>query len=134
VFRLSIVAQTTSDSTFKLALADHPGQLQWSTDGFKIIQSSAKPTGREIGIRGKDRSGRLSFLGFLFLVPEQATPTSAKYRDGALEPQKKSNKTLKILDVRNYSVQQSAYFSCDLYNGGAWWRDGLHGARLRSHW
>ncbi len=115
VFRLSVVAQTTSDSTFKLALADHPGQLQWSADGFKIIQSSAKPNGREIGIRGKDQSGRLSFLGFLFLVPEQAPLTSAKCRDGALEPEKKSNKTLKILATSEITLSRDLPVSLVTY-------------------
>jgi hypothetical protein len=97
VLGFSALAQNTTDSTFKLALTDHPGQLRWSADGFKIIQSSAKPNGREIGIRGKDESGRLNFLGFLFLVSEQAPLTSAKCGTGALETEKKSNKTLKIL-------------------------------------
>jgi len=77
--------QTAGDGTFKLALVDHQGQLSWSAEGFKIIQSSAKPGGREIGIRGRDQSGHLTFLGFMFLVPEQAPLTSAKCRDGAVE-------------------------------------------------
>lgn len=91
------IAQTSDDGDFKLALPDHRGQLRWSAQGFKIIQSSAKPNGREIGIRGRDESGRLTFLGFLFLVPEQAPLTSAKCRDNALEPEKKGNPTLKII-------------------------------------
>lgn len=94
---LAAVGQTAIDSSFKLALPTHPGQLQWSAEGFKIIQSSVKPNGHEIGIRGQNESGRLAFLGFLFLVPEQAPLTGEKCRDGALEPEKKSNKTLKVL-------------------------------------
>jgi tetratricopeptide (TPR) repeat protein len=90
------LAQTAPDSGFKLALPNHPGQLKWSADGFTIIQSSAKPNGHEIGIRGRDASGRLTFLGFLFLFPEQAPLTSAKCRDGVLEPAEKSNSKLKI--------------------------------------
>ena len=87
-----------SDGDFKLALVDHPGQLSWSAEGFKIIELSAKPNGREVGIRGQDPSGRLTFLGFLFLFPEQAPMTSAKCRDGILGPEKASNPTLKILE------------------------------------
>jgi tetratricopeptide (TPR) repeat protein len=99
---LAVVPLTASppgstDGDFKLALPDHRGQLRWSAEGFKVVQSSAKPNGREIGIRAKDESGRLALLGFLFLVPEQAPLTSAKCRDGALEPEKKANSTLKIL-------------------------------------
>ncbi|MGB8967621.1 MAG: tetratricopeptide repeat protein, partial [Candidatus Sulfotelmatobacter sp.] len=91
------VAQVRADSNFKLALPDHPGQLRWSAEGFRIIQSSAKPKGNEIGIRGRDETGRLTFLVFLFLIPEQAPLTSAKCRDGALQPEKKDNPTLKII-------------------------------------
>jgi hypothetical protein len=91
------IAQTGTDGDFKLALPDHRGQLRWSAEGFKVIQSSAKPNGREIGIRGRDESGRITFLGFLFLVPDQAPLSSAKCRDGTLDPEKKSNPALKIV-------------------------------------
>jgi hypothetical protein len=104
VVGISALAQTTRDSNFKLALPDHRGQLRWTADGFKVVESSAKPNGHEIGIRGKDQSGRLTFLAFLFLVPDQASLTSAKCRDSALEPEKKGNPTLRILGVSD-SVQ-----------------------------
>jgi hypothetical protein len=84
------------DTGFKISLPAHPGQLQWHADGFKIIETSAKSQGQEIGVRGADGSGRLAFLGFLFLVTERAPLTSAKCRDGALGEQKKNPK-LKIL-------------------------------------
>ena len=86
----------TGTADFRLALPDHRGQLHWPSEGFKIIESSAKPNGSEIGIRGKNESGRLTFLGFLFLVSGQAPLTSAKCRDGALEPEEKSNPALKV--------------------------------------
>jgi hypothetical protein len=92
----SALAQAPPDSSFKLALPHHPGQLKWSANGFTIIQSSAKPNGNEIGIRGQDESHRLTFLGFLFLFPEQARLTSLKCRDGVLGPAEKSNPSLKI--------------------------------------
>jgi hypothetical protein len=91
------VAQNGTDSDFRLALPNHHGQLRWSAEGFDIIQLSAKPNGREIGIRGRDRTGRLTLLGFLFLVPEQAPLSSAKCRENALESEKKGNITLKIV-------------------------------------
>jgi len=112
-------AQTTvSDADFKLALSVHQGQLQWHADGFKITQSSAKPNGLEIGIRGTNGPSRLTFLGFLFLFPEQAPMTSPKCRDGVMEPTKKGTPTLKVfatsemkrsdsppIELVNYSVQ-----------------------------
>jgi len=103
--KMGIGASAVSDSDdFKLALPKHQGQLRWSAMGFKVLESSAKPNGNEIGIRAKDDSGRLAFLGFLFLVPEQAPLTSAKCRDGALEPEKKSIAKLKSSGV----VEESA--------------------------
>ena len=42
------------------------------------------------------RSGRVTFLGFLFLIPAELPLSSAKCRDGALAEDKK-NPTLKVL-------------------------------------
>src|SRR5580693_9123154 len=90
-------AQTpVKDGNFTLALPDHQGQLKWNAEGFKVVQSSAKPNGAEVGIRANDGSSQFTLLGFLFLFPEQAPMTSAKCRDGVLEPAKKSNPTIKI--------------------------------------
>ena len=88
--------QSPLDTDFKISLPGHPGQLQWHADGFNIIETSAKSKGQEIGLRGKDGSGRLAFLGFLFLVTEQPPLSSAKCREGALREQE-NNPTLKVL-------------------------------------
>ncbi|MGO9440633.1 MAG: tetratricopeptide repeat protein [Terriglobales bacterium] len=90
---------SSADLGFKLSLPDHEGQLRWSAPGFKIVESSVKPNGNEIGIRGTEESKRLTFLGFLFLFPEQAPMTSTKCRDGVMEPAKKENPQLKILST-----------------------------------
>jgi tetratricopeptide (TPR) repeat protein len=92
-----------NDDAFKLALVDHPGQLSWSAEGFKIIESSAKPGGNEIGIRGQDQSGQQTFLGFLFLFPEEAPLSSAKCLEGVCGPEKKSNASLKIAGTEQIS-------------------------------
>lgn len=112
----SAVAQTASDGNFRLALPDHRGQLTWSAEGFKIIQSSAKPGGREIGIRGRDESGRLTFLGFLFLIPEEAPLTSAKCRAGAVESMKKGNPKLKILETSGKALPDALQISMASYS------------------
>jgi tetratricopeptide (TPR) repeat protein len=70
--------------------------LKWNAEGFKVVQSSAKPNGAEVGIRANDGSSQFTLLGFLFLFPEQAPMTSEKCRDGVLEPAKKSNPTIQI--------------------------------------
>jgi tetratricopeptide (TPR) repeat protein len=92
-----------NDDAFKLALVDHAGQLSWSAEGFKIIESSAKPGGKEIGIRGQDQTGQQTFLGFLFLFPEKAPLTSAKCLDGVIGPEKKSSPSLKVVGTEEIS-------------------------------
>jgi tetratricopeptide (TPR) repeat protein len=82
---------------YSLALPDHKGRLTWSADGFQIVENSAKPNGKELGVRGRDTSGQVTFLGFLFAVSEPAPLTSAKCRDSVLAQEKKSDATLKIL-------------------------------------
>jgi hypothetical protein len=90
-------AQTPAgDTDFKLALPNYQGQLQWHADGFKIVQSSAKPNGQEIGLRGRDESGKLTFLGFLFTVPGESALTGAKCRDDAMRQLKKGAPTLQV--------------------------------------
>jgi len=86
----------SKDASSTLALPAHDGQLRWNAEGFSIIQSSAKPNNAEIGVRARDGSGQFTLLGFLFLFPEQAPMTSAKCRDGVMEPEKKSNPTITI--------------------------------------
>ncbi|MGA7293616.1 MAG: tetratricopeptide repeat protein [Terriglobales bacterium] len=115
-------AQNAADGSFRLALPNHKGQLTWHADGFKIVQVSAKPGGREIGIRGRDQSGRLVFLGFLFLFPEQAPLTSTKCREGVLEPARKDSPTLKILATSERAVAGSPPISLVTYSAQG--RDG----------
>ena len=90
-------AQTQVNGEFHLALADHKGQLKWSVDGFKTIENSAKPNGREIGVRGRDASGQVTFLAFLFLAPESSPMTSVQCRETTIAQEAKANATLKIL-------------------------------------
>ncbi len=88
---MSAEAQSSATADFKLALPDHKGQIAWKAEGFQIVENSAKPDGSEIGIRARDASGGLSFLGFLFKVPTNEPLTSAKCRDGAIDPEKQNS-------------------------------------------
>jgi tetratricopeptide (TPR) repeat protein len=97
-FCFSSLGQTAPEGSFRLVLLDHRGQLSWTADGFKVVQYSAKAEGREIGIRGKDQSGYLTFLGFLFLVPEKAPLTGARCRDGAVDQLKKGDPKLEVAE------------------------------------
>src|SRR5579871_6945992 len=84
-----------ADNLYKLTLVDHPGQLSWPSEGFKLTEASAKPNGNEFGYRGQDASGRLNFLGFLFLFPEEAPLTSVKCRTAIMGHEKSDNASLK---------------------------------------
>jgi tetratricopeptide (TPR) repeat protein len=95
-------AQKQETSDYRLALADHKGLLTWSIGGFKITENSAKPNGREIGVRGRNASGQVTFLGFLFIAPESVPLTSAKCRDSALAQEKKADSTLKIVRTSEF--------------------------------
>lgn len=99
----SAIAQPGTDNDFRLVLAQHNGRLTWTADQFKITQSSAKPNGQEIGIRGNQNAGHLTFLGFLFLSSQEAPLTGAKCRDGALNAAKKGNSQLKVLATSEIS-------------------------------
>ena len=92
----SAIAALAQSSDYRLALPDHGGQLKWSINGFTIVQNSAKPNGREIGVRGRDASGQMTFLGFLFLAPESAPMTSGSCRDAAIAADKKADPTLTV--------------------------------------
>jgi len=120
--------QTTSVSDFKLSLPYHPGQLRWHADGFHIIETSVKAKGQEIGLRGRDESGRLTFLGFLFLVPEQAPLSSVKCRDAALAEQK-NNSTLKVLAPAR--IESSATIPVALATYSSQGRDGKKAFSVR---
>jgi hypothetical protein len=85
-FAVCSVGHSLKNDDFRLALPDHKGQLHLHADGFEIVQPSAKPGGRELGIRGRNKSTNLTFLAFLFLFPDQAPMVSAKCRDGVMEP------------------------------------------------
>jgi tetratricopeptide (TPR) repeat protein len=126
VITMGFTQNIAKTEQFKIALPGHDGQLQWRADGFEIVQSSAKANGHEIGLRGKDKTGRLEFLGFLFLFPEQAPLTSAKCRDEVIGPARKSNPSLKILTTAEISRPDNlpvalATFSVQDGKGRTWY-------------
>ena len=91
----SAQGSTADETAFRLALPNHRGQLQWRANGFTVLQSSAKENGNEIGIRGRDSTG-LTYLAFLFLVPEQNSLTSGRCRDGVLGVERKEAPAFKL--------------------------------------
>ncbi len=123
------LAQATSNNDYRLALPDHKGQLKWSVNGFRITENSAKPNGRELGVRGSDSAGQLTFLGFLFVAPETAPMTSAKCRDAALAQDRKTNATLKITRTSEIPRQGALHVALVTYTTGN--RDGSTTYRVR---
>ncbi len=92
---LSSFAQSASD--FRIALPTHPGRLEWSAKGFEVAQSSAKPNNNEIGIRARNNSAALGFLGFLVWLPDDAPQTGAKCRENFLKETKADTTDFNIL-------------------------------------
>lgn len=90
---------------FRLGLPTHNGQISWTASGYKVIQSSVKPNGNEIGVRARDDSSGVTFLGLLFRFPEQAPLTSEKCRDGVMGPAAKENSTLRIEKNRDLDTK-----------------------------
>lgn len=58
------------------SLPSHRGAMVLDLDGFHITQMSAKPDGREIGVRAHD-GGTMEMLTFLFLTPDKKSQTAA---------------------------------------------------------
>lgn len=124
-----LFAQALPTSDYHLVLPDHKGQLTWSIDGFKVVENSAKPNGQELGVRGTDASGQVTFLGFLFLAPETAPMTSAKCRDAAIAQERKGNATLKI--AQTSEVPRSGGLAVAMVEYGNSNRDGSTTYRVR---
>jgi tetratricopeptide (TPR) repeat protein len=72
---------TSEAQTLTLSLPSHKGAVLLDLSGFKIIQSSAKPAGNELGLRIHDK-GSLEALIFIFLTPGQQSQTAASCREG----------------------------------------------------
>jgi hypothetical protein len=105
------------DGEFLLALPIHNGRLAWAAPGFKLTQSSVKPNGNEAGLRGVNASGKLTFLGFLFLFPEESPLTSAKCLKGVIEPMRKQNSKLKMTGERDNAGSGGTPVSLVSYEG-----------------
>jgi tetratricopeptide (TPR) repeat protein len=88
-------AQTRNDPfDFKLALSDHNGLLTWHADGFKIVQASVKPQGKEIGFRGAGPDG-IEFLNFLFIDSDSSQLTGSICMEHILDFEKQRDSTIK---------------------------------------
>ena len=125
----SAVAQQFAGPDFNLSLPEQTGRLSWSAPGFEITQSSAKPHGQEIGIRGQDGAEQLSFLGFLFLIQNDYDVTSAKCRDEALAQEKKSLPSLTVL--RSWDLTRPGSLPVSLATYTTKQRDGSAGYHVR---
>ena len=76
-----------SPQSLSFALAEHPGFLSMDAPSLKVTELSAKPNGREFGIRADASDIRFEALGFLFL-PDPAQPTAVACRDMMLKSEK----------------------------------------------
>ena len=62
-------------------------------DGFHVTQQSAKPDGREIGVRAHDAE-HMELLSFLFLTPENTSQTATSCLSQDIAQVKKNNGSL----------------------------------------
>jgi hypothetical protein len=58
------------------SLPSHKGAMVLDLNGFHVTQQSAKPDGREIGVRAHDAE-HTELLAFLFLTPDKKSQTAA---------------------------------------------------------
>jgi tetratricopeptide (TPR) repeat protein len=70
------LAFSASAQSKPYSLPSHRGAVILDLDGFHVTQTSAKPDGREMGVRAHD-SGAMEMLSFLFLTPENKSQTAA---------------------------------------------------------
>jgi hypothetical protein len=73
---MACVSSQASAQPKRFALPSHKGAMVLDLDGFKVTQQSAKPDGREIGVRAHD-AGQMELLTFLFLTPENKSQTAS---------------------------------------------------------
>ena len=122
---LASFAQAETDNDFRVVLPTHPGQLEWSAKGFTIVESSAKPSDDEIGIRGKNDAASLQFVGFLVHLPDDAPLTSAKCREGFLKEEKENTIAFMILKMEEITRPGAVTLSLTTYTskdqGGKTW-------------
>jgi tetratricopeptide (TPR) repeat protein len=72
------------------ALPSHPGAMMLDLAGLRITEASAKPAGREIGIRAHD-SAHTELLAFLFLTPGATSQDAASCLQADLDQLKKDS-------------------------------------------
>jgi hypothetical protein len=97
----------SSGQSLTFALAEHPGYLHMDAPNFAITELSAKPNGREFGIRARDSTiSGAEVLGFLFL-PEPAQSTASACRDWMLKLEEKDEHSSRKILSRNQTKSDS---------------------------
>ncbi|MFC6644933.1 tetratricopeptide repeat protein [Granulicella cerasi] len=92
-----VPARQDSRQSLTFSLASHPGYLHLDAPNFVISELSAKPNGKEFGIRAEDKTlSHAGFLGFLFL-PEPAQPNAEACREWMLRHEGKGGMKSKVL-------------------------------------
>jgi len=85
LFSTGVLAQSKPFS-----LPKHNGAMLLDLDGFHITQQTAKPEGREIGVRAHDAE-HTELLAFLFLTPENKSQSAATCLQQDLKQIRKDN-------------------------------------------
>jgi tetratricopeptide (TPR) repeat protein len=97
----------SSEQSLTFALPEHTGYLHMDAPNFAIAELSAKPNGREFGIRARDtKISGTEILGFLFL-PDPSQPTAAACRDWMIKLEEKDGNSSRKILSRSQSKSDS---------------------------
>ena len=109
----------------QLALPSQPGLARVrSADNYKIVQTSARPDGSEIGIRARNDEAHLELLLFVRTYVDQAPLAAAKCRDIILDGEKHDDSTVTIVSESQLARPGGSPLELAAYNFS-----GQHGER-----
>ena len=83
-FSLDSAGSSPTEATLKFAMPDHPGYLQMEAPNYEVTELSAKPNGKEFGIRADNKVTMTQVLGFLYLPDGHSGDDAASCRETQL--------------------------------------------------
>ncbi len=105
------------EEPIQLVLPNLAGQASVrAPEAFKIVQTSARPDGGEIGVRARDNAAHLELLLFLRSYPRQSDFTSAKCRDLILDGERHDDPSVTIVNSTETKQANGLDLAEDTYN------------------
>ncbi len=105
------------EEPIQLVLPNLAGQASVrAPESFKIVQTSARPDGGEIGVRARDNAAHLELLLFLRSYPRQSDFTSAKCRDLIMDGERHDDPSVTIVNSTENKQPSGLDLAEDTYN------------------